>query len=83
MAKVYKYFFFSREQINEKNEILGRRDKEFKPGYVVINGNRKPITQITSNKEYMNRYVDVDLIAEGYEEDFVYIKPEAIFKQRG
>ena len=81
--KVYKYFFYSREQINEKNEILGRRDKEFKPGYIVINGNRESITQITSNKESMNRFVDNILVAEGYESDFVFKKPESIFKQRG
>lgn len=81
--KSYKYFFYSREQINEKNEILGRRDKEFKPGYVVINGNRNTITQITSDKKYMDRYIDAVLIAEGYESNFVFVKPQAIFKQRG
>jgi hypothetical protein len=79
--KKYRYFYYSDEQIQEKNEILGRKDKKFKTGYVTINGIRKKITQITSNKESMNRYIDAVLVAEGYESDFVYVKPESIMKK--
>lgn len=79
----YKYFFFSREQILEKNSILSHRDKEYKPGYVVVNGKRKKISQISNDKEIMNRFPDTELVAEGFESDLTYVEPKTIMKLKG
>ena len=58
----YVYFLYSNEQIAEKNNVLKASGKTFNPGFVVVNGNRKKFTQITTNKEAMNRFVDAEIV---------------------
>ena len=71
----YVYFVYSGEQIKEKNNILATRNKKFKCGTVVINGQRKQFTQIVTKMSQMNRYVDTRIICEGILGDFTYTNP--------
>ena len=38
------YFLYSREQFDEKNQILAKSGKQFVAGYVVVNGIKKDFT---------------------------------------
>lgn len=78
---VYRYFIYSEEQIKEKNEILDKTEKQFEPGIVVVNGERKRFTQL-SKTPTLNRYFDAEIVAEGEIDNFVYSMPKSI-KKRG
>ena len=71
----YVYFVYSGEQIKEKNSILKPRNKKFKCGTVVVNGQRKEFTQIVTKLSQMSRYVDTRIICEGVLGDFTYNNP--------
>lgn len=81
--KKYLYFFYSDEQISEKKEILEQSGKEFIPGYVVVGNQRKKITQISTSKTAMSRYIDTVLVAEGSSNEMNYSEPQSITKRRG
>lgn len=69
-----KYFLYSQEQFNEKNEIMGKLGKSFVPGTVVVNGERKKYTQL-SEKASIDRFVDTKIVAQGDPNTFTYTKP--------
>ena len=71
----YVYFVYSSEQIKEKNSILAPRNKKFKCGTVVVNGQRKQFTQVVDNLSKMSRYVDTKTVCEGVYGDFTYTNP--------
>lgn len=71
----YVYFVYSGEQMKEKNEILKPRNKKFKCGIVVVNGQRKRFTQIVTNINQMSRYVDTKVVCEGIYGDFTFTEP--------
>lgn len=76
----YVYFLYSEEQIVEKNKILEKQNKVFNPGTVVANGVRKQYTQKSSSST-MSRFFDCKVVAEGYEDQFVYEAPSSTFKK--
>lgn len=76
------YFLYSREQFDEKNEILAKSNKEFVPGSVIVNGIRKEFTTLSSKPE-IPRYIDTRIIAQGELKDFTYTKPKTEKKTRG
>ena len=71
----YKYFLYSRDQVNEQNQILSNRSKSFTPGVVVVNGVKKQFSQISSSPD-MPRFIDTKIVAEGEEKSFTYEKPK-------
>lgn len=76
------YFLYSREQVDEKNEILAKSNKEFVPGYVIVGGIRKEFSTLSSKPE-IPRYIDTRIVAEGEVKDFTYEKPKTVKKTRG
>lgn len=79
--KKYVYFLYSEEQFQEKNKILGKMGKSFSAGTVVVNGKRKKFTQI-SDKPSLDRFIDTEVIYEGYLDSVTYTKP-VIGKKKG
>lgn len=71
----YVYFLFSADQIKEKNKILYNTGKVFEPGTVIINGNRKKFTQL-STKPTIPRYIDAEIVAQGIIDNFIYTEPK-------
>lgn len=69
----YKYFLYSEEQLNEKNEILAKQNKTFVPGVVVVNGTRQNFTQLSDSNNM--RYIDTKVVAEGDIKKITYQKP--------
>lgn len=76
----YKYFLFSSEQLNQKNEILKKVGKSFESGTVIVNGVRKKFTQL-SDKPSIPGFIDSQIVAEGDINSFVYTKPKNITRQ--
>lgn len=72
-----KYFLYSDEQIKEKNNILGKLNKRFEPGTIVIRGIKYKYTQL-SNTADMPRFTDVRVVASGNPKDFTYTRPTSI-----
>ena len=69
----YKYFFYSTEQLKFRQEIENKMGKRFNVGYVIVNGARKPITEISLSPA--SRYSDAKLVAEGEATNFKYKEP--------
>lgn len=76
----YKYFLFSAEQLNQKNEILKKVGKAFEPGIVVVNGTRKKFTQI-SDTATMDKFIDTVVVAQGDVDKLTYTKPQNVARQ--
>lgn len=72
----YKYFLFSKDQMDFRKSMDSKVGKIYKPGYVIVGGRRKTITEINSTGK--SQYTDVQLVAEGDESKFDYVKPSAI-----
>jgi hypothetical protein len=71
----YRYFLYSKDQLDEKNAILEKRNKSFTPGVVAVNGIRRQFTQISSIPE-LPRFIDTKVVAEGELSSFRYTKPK-------
>lgn len=76
----YVYFYFSDQQIKEKNKVLEKSGKEFVPGFVVTGGKREKISAIVSDKRYMSRFFDAVIVAEGEKASFTYQMPDVNYK---
>ena len=72
----YKFFLFSKDQMDFRKKMDSKMGKTYKPGYVIVGGKRKTITEINSSGK--SSYTDVIVIAEGEESKFDYQKPSAI-----
>lgn len=72
----YKYFLFSKDQMDFRKNMDSKVGKTYRPGYVIVGGRRKTITEINSTGR--SSYTDVQLVAEGEENNFDYQKPSAI-----
>lgn len=72
-----RYFLYSDEQISEKNRLLAKSHKSFKPGVVVVNNKREKFTQL-SDKPTIERFADTKIVASGQLESFTYEMPENI-----
>ena len=71
----YVYFYYSDEQIREKNQVLKPSGKQFQAGIVVVNGKRQSFSQIVTNKDAMKRYIDAYVVCEGIMGDMTYSMP--------
>lgn len=77
-----KYFLYSQEQLDEKNAILERSNKEFVPGVVVDGGVRKNFTVLSTEPE-IPRYFDTEIVAYGDDSTMTYTKPTTVKKTKG
>lgn len=78
----YKYFLYSRQQVNDQNTRLDKLNRIVKLG-VVISGGRRLEFSALSDKPSIGKYSDVRIIAEGNPDDFVYTMPTSIQKRNG
>ena len=78
----YKYFLYSRQQVNDQNERLDKINKVIKLG-VVISGGRRLEFSALSDKPELPRYSDVRIVAQGNLDTFVYTMPTSIQKRNG
>lgn len=69
-----KYFFYSSEQLKFRKTIEEKMGKKFVVGSVIVNGVKKPFTELTSNTT--SRFSDAKLIAKGDPALFKYTLPE-------
>ena len=60
----YVYFLYSEQQFKERTAIEKKMSRIFTPGTVIVNGRKKPFTEMS--KKSSNRYPDCKVIAEGY-----------------
>ena len=58
-----KYFLYSNEQLKLRKEVEARMGKKFIVGTVIVNGTRKPFTELSSTEK--SRYSDAKIVAEG------------------
>lgn len=59
-----KYFLYSETQLKMRKEVEAKMGKKFVVGHVIVNGVRKPYTELSSSPE-SSRYSDAKLVAEG------------------
>ena len=64
-----KYFFYSAEQLKLRVQLEKRRGKTFNVGHVIVNGTRKPFTELSTK--------DAKLVASGEISLMKYTLPEA------
>ena len=58
-----KYFIYSETQLNLRKEVEKKMGKKFMVGHVIVNGIRKPFTEISSSET--SRYSDAKVVASG------------------
>ena len=75
------YFLYSTEQYKEKNNILNKAGKVYTPGTVVVNGQKKSYTQLSS-KKVIERFIDAKVVAEGNPKSMIYTEPK-VTRKRG
>ena len=69
-----KYFFYSSEQLRFRRQMEEKMGKKFAVGQVIVNGVRKPFTEISSSQT--SRYSDAKLVAKGDTSVMKYTLPE-------
>lgn len=70
----YKYFIYSSEQLSFRKQIEAKMGKKFSVGHVIVNGTRKPFTELSSTAT--TRYADGKIVAEGDPSTMSYTLPE-------
>lgn len=73
MAQI-KYFIYSSEQFKFRQKVEAKMGRKFKTGYVVVNGIRKPFTELSSSSE--SRFADAKVVAEGNPDFMTYTLPK-------
>lgn len=71
-----KYFFYSNEQLAMRRKVESGMGKKFKVGHVVVDGVRKPFTELSSNDK--SRYADAKLVTSGDPTIMNYTEPEGV-----
>ncbi len=73
-----KYFFYSSEQLNLRKKIEKNMGKKFSVGIVIINGRRKPFTEMSTRST--SRFPDAKLVAKIEDGDTTtkYKMPEGV-----
>ena len=71
-----KYFLFSREQMEFMKKMEAVRGKRFKTGTVIVNGVRKPYTEMSNSSN--SRYTDAQLVAKGDISNMRYTPPKGV-----
>ena len=74
MAETVHYFMFSKTQLDKRIEIEKKMSKRFKPGEVIVNGVRKPYTEIVTNPKN-SRYSDAVIVTYGDKSKIKYYDP--------
>ena len=69
----YKYFFYSTEQMKFMKGIEEKMGRNYTVGQVIVNGTRKPFTELSSSPT--SRYPDAKIVAQGEEIEFKYTLP--------
>ena len=69
-----KYFLFSREQMEFRKIMEAKQGKKFKVGTVIINGVRKPYTEMSDSGK--SRYSDANIVAHGDISKIKYTPPK-------
>lgn len=69
-----KYFIYSTEQFKFRQNMELKMGKRFRVGEVVVNGVRKPFTELSSSPK--SRYSDAKIVAEGNPLTMKYKLPE-------
>lgn len=68
-----KYFLFSNEQMKDRSRIEAKLGKRFKVGTVIVDGVRKPYTEISDKPK--NRYSDTKIVVVGDTDKLKYTEP--------
>ena len=68
-----KYFLYSSEQLKLRKSLELRMGKKFKVGYVIVNGVKKPFTELSLNPK--SRFSDAIVVAEGDPNKMKYTLP--------
>ena len=76
----FVYFLYSEEQLKERNEILAKQGKVFKPGTVYVGMSRLLFTQL-SDKDYIDRFIDTKIVAKGYKNQMKFDMPKTIRRE--
>lgn len=73
-----KYFFYSSEQLNLRKEIEHKMGKKFYVGMIIVNGNRKPFTELSYKST--SKFPDAKLVAKIEDDDTTtkYKMPEGL-----
>ena len=69
-----KYFMFSREQMEFRKSMEANQGKRFKVGTVIVNGVRKPYTEMSDSGK--SRYSDATIVAYGDISKIRYTPPK-------
>lgn len=69
-----KYFLYSETQLKMRKEVEARMGKKFVVGHVIVNGIRRPFTELASSPN--SRYSDAKLVAQGEISLIKYTPPE-------
>ena len=77
MPETIHYFLFSRTQLDMRIELEKKMSKRFKPGEVIVNGVRKPYTEIVTDPNN-SRYSDAVIVTYGNKKDIKYYDPISI-----
>lgn len=74
-----KYFIYSAEQLKLRKEIELKMGRKFMVGHVIVNGVRKPFTELSSNPpSASSRYADAVLVASGDPSTMKYSMPGGV-----
>jgi hypothetical protein len=73
MPENIKYFLYSSEQLKMRKEAELRMGRKFKVGHVIVNGVRKPFTELSSTGK--SRYSDAKIVAQGNPDLMRYTEP--------
>ncbi len=72
----YVYFLYSEQQKKNRAELEAKLCRNFVPGKVLVNGQMKRFTEMSSKSTTI--YPDTVVIAEGYISTFKYIPPTTV-----
>lgn len=68
-----KYFMYSSEQLKLRKQVESRMGKKFKVGHVIVNGVKKPFTELTPAPK--SRFSDAIIVASGDPQTMKYTLP--------
>lgn len=69
-----KYFLYSSEQLKLRKSVEAKMGRTFKTGTVIVNGTRKPFTELSSKPT--SRFSDAIIVASGDPTLMNYTLPE-------
>lgn len=75
MSDEIKYFLFSAEQLRFRKKIEEQMGRIFNVGTVIVNGERKPFTEISSSS-ISPRFSDSTVVASGKLNEMNYTIPK-------